>query len=391
MSLLSLSIVIPVKNDSNSLFKVLSHIKNLYPEPKEIIIVDSSFDNSNQKIVENLKNTIPITYHHVKQAYPGRARNIGVSLAKYDWIAFLDCKTQPYNKWLQRYTQFIETYNVDVVFGVTKFEAITTFQKNLRASSFGKIGHQTVPGTLVKKSVFYDSGGFIEDLRMGEDIEWRNRLNRHGYKVYKPVEPVLSYSGLSDNLCTTLKKYFFSSYHSARTDIQLNIKEAYLSLALILSAIILPKWNHLIDGWDSNLLFIPHFTKIYLIALVCLLLIYQLTRYLLFRNIAQTLFSRTLKIMVLIFITLTVYQWNAVIVGWMEDAVLYVPHITKVYVSGLVVTSIFYRGLALPLRREVEPGFLFPVRWIKVGLLGLLLDLIKAPAYVFGAIGAMFR
>jgi hypothetical protein len=95
--------------------------------------------------------------------------------------------------------------------------------------------------------------------------------------------------------------------------------------------------------------------------------------------------------MVLIFITLTVYQWNAVIVGWMEDAVLYVPHITKIYVSGLVVTSIFYRGLALPLRREVEPGFLFPVRWIKVGLLGLLLDLIKAPAYVFGAIGAMFR
>ncbi len=70
---------------------------------------------------------------------------------------------------------------------------------------------------------------------------------------------------------------------------------------------------------------------------------------------------------------------------------LYVPNITKIYVSGLIVTSVLYRRLILPLRRNMELGFLFPFRWIKVGMLGLSLDLIKAPAYIFGAIISVFK
>jgi hypothetical protein len=69
----------------------------------------------------------------------------------------------------------------------------------------------------------------------------------------------------------------------------------------------------------------------------------------------------------------------------MEDAVLYVPHITKMYVGGVILVSILYRGFFLPLKRKVEPSFLFPFRWLQVGLLGLCLDLIKGPGYVVGA------
>ena len=159
-----------------------------------------------------------------------------------------------------------------------------------------------------------------------------------------------------------------------------------MTLLLILSAIILPKWNYLIVGWDTNPLFIPHVTKIYLMALVSLLLIYLLVQYLFFRNISQTLFSRTLKLIILVFITLAVYKWNAVIAGWIEDAVLYVPHITKMYVGCVILTSILHRGIFLPLKRKVEPNFIFPFRWIHVGLIGLSLDLVKAPGYVVGAL-----
>jgi hypothetical protein len=69
-----------------------------------------------------------------------------------------------------------------------------------------------------------------------------------------------------------------------------------------------------------------------------------------------------------------------------EDAVLYVPHITKIYVGGLLFASILYRGFFLPLKRSVKPNYLFPFRWIQVGLIGLSLDLIKAPGYVLGAL-----
>ena len=94
---------------------------------------------------------------------------------------------------------------------------------------------------------------------------------------------------------------------------------------------------------------------------------------------------------VLIFVTLAVFNWNAVIAGWVEDAVLYVPHITKMYVGGVILTSILYRGILLPLKRKVKIVYLFPVKWIKVGLLGLSLDLVKGPFYLAGAVIGMFN
>ena len=138
-------------------------------------------------------------------------------------------------------------------------------------------------------------------------------------------------------------------------------------------------------------MFIPHVTKIYLIALIFLFLAYQLAHHLFFHNMSQSVYSKTLQLILLIFITLAAFKWNAVIAGWMEEAVLYVPHITKIYVSGVLSVSILYRGIFLPLKRKVELGFLFPLRWIKVGLIGLTLDLVKAPGYVLGAFFSIIK
>ena len=391
MKYFNISIVIPVRNNSISLGRVLAIIDNQTLALDEVVIVDSSTDNSVLDLINNFEGVVPIFYYRETKTYPGEARNIGVGLAKSDWIAFLDSKTIPNEDWLERYQHLVQAYHVDAVFGVTQFDAKSPFQKALRAATYGKIGHHTVPGTLINKKVFIDSGGFLEHVRMGEDIEWRERLVKASFNIHRPEEPVVTYTGLPDNFCNTVKKYLTSAYHTARLNILRNVKDAYLTLLLILSAIILPKWNYLIGGWDTNPLFIPHVTKIYLIALVVLFLAYQLVHYLFFRNLSQMLFSRTLQLIVLIFITLAVFNWNAVIAGWMEDAVLYVPHITKMYVGGVILASILYRGILLPLKRKIGSGYLLPYRWIKVGMLGLSLDLVKAPWYAAGSVIGTFK
>ena len=385
-----ISVVIPTYNCYQPLESVIESLQHQTLMPIEIIVIDSSENGKTQTIVDVLQGD-NIKYEKVDNAYPGKARNIGAELTAGEWIAFLDSKTIPDNDWLYRYWHLILAYSSDVIYGVTRFDAQTTYQKILRAATYGRIGHQTVPGTLINKKIFNDSTGFLEHVRMGEDIEWRERLVKNGFNIYRNDEPVVTYTGLPDNFSSMVKKYLTSAYHTARLNILRNVKDAYLSLLLILSAIILPKWNHLIEGWNANPLFIPHVTKIYLMALVWLFLIYQLVNYIFFRNISQTLFPRTLKLMVLVFITIAVYRWNAVIAGWMEDAVLYIPHITKMYVGGLIATSIFFRGLFLPLHRRVEPEFLFPFRWIKVGLLGLSLDLLKGPGYIVGSVLSFFK
>jgi len=387
----NISIIIPIRNHSIPLSRVLSSINNQSLAPHEVVIVDSSTDNAVCELISNFDGVFPILYHCEQNTYPGKARNIGVGLAKSDWIAFLDSKTIPDVDWLERYQHLVMSYHADVVFGVTQFYAETPFQKTLRAATYGMIGHHTVPGTLINKKVFTDSGGYLEHVRMGEDIEWRERLINNGLNIHKPDEPVVTYHDLPHNLSSTLKKYLTSAYHTARLNILRNVKDAYLTLLLILSAIILPKWNYLIGGWDTNPLFIPHVTKIYFMALVFLLLISQLVHYLFFRKVSQTLFYRALQLITFMFVTLAVLNWNAVIAGWMEDAVLYVPHITKIYVVGTLLASMLFRGFFLPLKRKVKSSYLFPVRWIQVGLLGLSLDLVKAPWYVMGSLLGIFK
>ena len=95
--------------------------------------------------------------------------------------------------------------------------------------------------------------------------------------------------------------------------------------------------------------------------------------------------------MTFIFISYSVYKWNAVIAKWIENAVLYIPHITKIYMGSLILGSILFRGLFLPIKRKESYSFLFPYKWIKIGLLGLLLDLIKFPGYTLGALNSLFR
>ena len=84
------------------------------------------------------------------------------------------------------------------------------------------------------------------------------------------------------------------------------------------------------------------------------------------------------------------FYWNEVIAGWVEDSVWYIPHVTKIYVCTCLAGSIIYRGIYFPLKNGFNYSELFPFWWIKVGFLGLLLDLVKAPGYILGAIFKLF-
>ena len=43
-----------------------------------------------------------------------------------------------------------------------------------------------------------------------------------------------------------------------------------------------------------------------------------------------------------------------------------------------------------PIKNKIELNYLFPFNWVFIGVLGIVLDLVKAPGYVLGAILATF-
>tara|TARA_A100001011_G_scaffold75096_1_gene77193 strand:- start:3942 stop:5216 length:1275 start_codon:yes stop_codon:yes gene_type:complete len=412
----SFSIVVPTLDNLDDLEKLIISINSQTLLPKEVVISDSSSSNQIEEAVKIIHSKVPIVYLRVGRAFkldrflkslsflpffnkiigklpdgrafPYEASNAAVEKAAFEWIAFLDATTIPAASWLEDYWNFKCQYECDVVFGNTRYFAKTKFQKLLRASTYGRIGHETAPGSIIKKVNFLNGLKIMEGVRSGGDVAWKMKI-KDSLNYYLPSKSYLSYSSLPNSLLLTLKKFFTYQIYGSFIDIQNNIKDLYLGTALLLCIILIPKWNYIV-GWDS-IFFIPHITKIFFLSLFLIIFISFTINRVFFRVLALNSFrANSLKLLLFIIIAYSIFNWNAVVAKWVEDSIWYIPHITKIFVFLVFTASFVYRGIYFPLKNKIRFSYLFPFRWFLVGVLGILLDLAKAPGYLLGAILASF-
>ena len=387
VDLLDICVVIPVQDNEKYLSEILQGIENQSLSPREIVIVDSSSNNKISNLINKWNGVVPIKYIKIDSAYPGDARNIGVEMAKREWIAFLDSTTVPEHDWLERCVETAIEKNADFVRGLTIFEAETYFKKLLRATTYGCSPHGTLPGSIMKKEDFEKSGGFIPSIRSSEDIEWIERIKSMGYKTDTVKYPVIKYCGLQGDLWSAIKKYYKFAMATAQTEVLKGQKKLYMSALLMLLTILTYKWNLFVAGWDKNsILFIPHITKIYLVSLVVLYVVFKGFLRPWNRKIKLGVFEKVYLLVIAVLTTGLIYKWNFVFAHFNIESVFYIPHITKIYVTSLLLLSVVFRGIIRPLRRNVEWSFIFPFEWILIGLIGVTLDVVKAPGYIWGGI-----
>jgi glycosyltransferase involved in cell wall biosynthesis len=385
VGLLDICVIIPVQNNEKYLLAIFHGVDNQSLTPREIVIVDSSSNNKISNLINEWNGAIPIKHIKIDTAYPGDARNIGVEMVKREWVAFLDATTVPEHDWLERCVETAIEKNADFVRGLTIFEADTYFKKLLRATSYGCSPCGTLPGSIMKKEIFEKSGGFIPNIRSSEDIEWTERIKTLGVKTDTVKYPVAKYYGLPDNLWSAIKKYYKFAMATAQTDVLKGQKTFYMSALLILLTILTYKWNLFVAGWDKNsILFIPHITKIYLVLLVILYIVFKGLLRPWNRKTKLGVFEKVYLFVIAALITGLIYKWNLIFARFNVESVFYVPHITKIYVTSLLLLSIVFRGIIRPLRRNIELSFMFPFKWIMIGLLGVTLDIVKAPGFIWG-------
>jgi glycosyltransferase involved in cell wall biosynthesis len=378
-------VVIPVQNNEKYLSEIFHGVDNQSLPPREIVIVDSSSNNKISNLINEWNGKIPVKYIKIDSAYPGDARNVGVENAKSEWIAFLDSTTVPEHDWLERCVEMAIEKKVDFVGGLAIFEVDTYFKKLLRATSYGCSPCGTLPGSIMKKEVFEKSGGFIPSIRSSEDIEWIERIKALGVNTDTVEEPVAKYYGLPDNLWSAIKKYYEFAMATAQTEVLKGQKKLYMSALLMLLTILTYKWNLYVAGWEKNsILFIPHVTKIYLVSLVVLYIVFKGFLRPWNRKIKLGIFEKVYLFVIAVLTTGLIYNWNFIFARLNVESVFYIQHITKIYVTSLILLSIVFRGIIRPLRRNVEWSFIFPFKWILIGLLGVTLDIVKAPGYLWG-------
>jgi len=387
VDLFDICVVIPVQNNEKYLSEIFQGIENQSLLPREIMIVDSSSNNKMSYLINEWNGTIPIKYIKIDSAYPGDARNIGVEIAKREWIAFLDSATVPEHDWLERCVEIAIEKKADFVGGLILFEADTYFKKLLRATTYGCGPCGTLPGSIIKKEKFEKSGGFISSIRSSEDIEWIERIKSMGFKMDSAGNPIAKYYGLPGNLWLAIKKYYNFAMSTAQTEVLKGQKNIYMSVLLMLLTILTYKWNFYVAGWDKNsILYFPHITKIYLVSLVVLYVVFKGFLQPWNRKIKLGVFEKAYLFVIAILTTGLIYKWNLIFARFNVESVFYVPHITKIYVTSLLLLSIVFRGIIRPLRRNVGLSFIFPFKWVLIGLLGVTLDIVKAPGYIWGGI-----
>lgn len=97
---IDISVIIPSYNSRHTISACLASLLAQEVAPREIIVVDSSTDGTSQLIARDFPG---VQVHTVKRRlFPGPARNLGISMACGQILAFLDadCTAQP--DWLRR-------------------------------------------------------------------------------------------------------------------------------------------------------------------------------------------------------------------------------------------------------------------------------------------------
>lgn len=216
---LKVSLVIPIKNESDSLAQLIGSIERQTFQPDEIILVDGGSTDDTVKIAEQFcAENSKIKLVKQRESSPGKGRNIGIETARNEWIALTDAGIELENDWLEKLVEkVLEKPETEIVYGNyapklnSFFEKIATLAY-VPPQNENLIRGITIASYLMKKEVWEKVGGF-PDLRAAEDLIFMELAEKEGFKsVFAPDAMV--YWQLRPNLVSTFQKFVLYSKHN---------------------------------------------------------------------------------------------------------------------------------------------------------------------------------
>ena len=181
---IKISLVIPYFNEEKSLLKTIELICSQTYLPKEVLFINSSSTDNSSNILNTWiknNNNYDINFININQNSnsPSSSKNVGIKLAKYKWIAFMDCGLDFDNNWLKNQIKHISENINNITSGVVYLVGVNTFDACCVAQTYGyKRKRPCIPSTLVNKSIFDKTGLFIE-RRAGYDRVWPIHLRKN--------------------------------------------------------------------------------------------------------------------------------------------------------------------------------------------------------------------
>ncbi|HET9533648.1 MAG TPA: glycosyltransferase [Blastocatellia bacterium] len=191
-AVIRISLVIPVRNEEESLPVLIDSIRRQTLTPDEVILVDGGSNDRTVQVARELTGSDKrFRLIEAGPATPGLGRNVGIAAASCDWIALTDAGIHLEPDWLERLVEVVNNDpSVEVVYGAYEVSAETFWQRcgMLAYTHFkqerpgGKMRGPFIASSLLRRSVWMSVGGF-PDLRATEDLIFMERVQESRIKT----------------------------------------------------------------------------------------------------------------------------------------------------------------------------------------------------------------
>lgn len=195
-----LSIIIPVYNRPEELSELLASLVRQPYYDYEVIIVEDGSTRPSAHLIEQYRTQLPaLHYISTPNGGPSRARNVGARAAQGDYLIILDSDVVLPDGYLVAVEESLAQTGADAFGGADA--AAPDFSPMQQAVSYAMTSPLTTGGIRgasagameqfkprsynmgVRRSLFSRLGGFAEDMRYGEDIDFSLRLIASGARV----------------------------------------------------------------------------------------------------------------------------------------------------------------------------------------------------------------
>jgi cellulose synthase/poly-beta-1,6-N-acetylglucosamine synthase-like glycosyltransferase len=188
------SVIIPAYKRTDWLRKAVVSVlaQDFDPARYEVIVVDSSPDDRNRVMVEELQATAQgrLSFYAKAPEGPGPSRNLGARHARGRLLAFMDSDCQPAPSWLRESLAAFDTPEVGLVQGKTlpdpegRLGVLTWYPHNEREYFVYECTN-----VMYRREAFEQAGGFSADIDPhslkgmgGEDVALAWSVKRLGWK-----------------------------------------------------------------------------------------------------------------------------------------------------------------------------------------------------------------
>ncbi len=207
------SIIVPCFNAAATLQQTLDSLRAQTLTDWEMLCIDDGSQDHTHSILIGAALTDPrIRLLDNPGKGPAAARNLAMTMARGELIAFCDADDLWKPEKLARKAHFMADPNIDGMYGrVAFFDGMRS--SSVSSVSQGPLGVHallgenpvcTMSNVVLRREVFRATGGFNPDMVHNEDLEWLIRLVAQGYNIVGVDELLVHYrtslNGLSADL-----------------------------------------------------------------------------------------------------------------------------------------------------------------------------------------------